>query len=48
MTFTQIILVRHGRLAANDDSAVYSRVPDYKIELVDAGREQAQQTGGDR
>lgn len=43
----RIILVRHGRSAANDDPTVYSRVPDYKIELVEEGREQAR-TAGDR
>ncbi len=45
MTSKRIILVRHGRSAANDDPVVYSRVPDYKIKLVDEGREQAQQKG---
>ena len=39
----RIILVRHGRSEANDGPTVYSRVPDYKIEPVDVGREQ---TGG--
>ena len=39
MTPKRIILVRHGRSAANDDPAVYSRVYDYKIELVNEGRE---------
>ena len=47
MTPKRIILVRHGRSAANDDSTVYSRVPDYKIELVEEGREQSR-TAGDR
>ena len=41
MTPKRIILVRHGRSEANDDPTVYSRVPDYKIELVDEGCEQA-------
>ena len=41
MTPMRIILVRHGRSVANDDQTVYSRVPDYKIELVDEGREQS-------
>ena len=45
MTPKRIILVRHGRSAANDDPTVYSRVPDYKIELVDQGREQARAAG---
>lgn len=47
MTPKRIILVRHGRSAANDDPTLYSRVPDYKIELVALGREQAR-TAGDR
>ena len=46
MTPKRIILVRHGRSASNDDPAGYRRVPDYKIELVDEGCEQAPQTGG--
>ena len=41
MTPKRIILVRHGRSAANDDPTLYSRVPDYKIELVEQGREQS-------
>lgn len=45
MTPKRIILVRHGRSEANDDPTVYSRVPDYKIELVDDGREQARIAG---
>ena len=35
MTPKRIILVRHGRSAANDNPTVYSRVPDHKSELVD-------------
>ena len=41
MTSNRIIFVRHVRSAANDDPTVYSRVPDYKIESVDEGREQS-------
>lgn len=41
MTLKRTILVRYGRLVANDDPAMYSPLPDYKIELVDHGREQA-------
>ena len=37
----RIILVRHGRSEANEDATVYSRVPDYKISLVEQGREDA-------
>ena len=46
MTPKRIILVRYGRSAANDDPTVYSRVPDYKIELVEQGREQARVADG--
>ena len=35
-----------GRSAANDDPTLYSRVPDYKIELVEQGREEARAAGG--
>lgn len=45
MTPKRIILVRHGRSAANDDPALYSRVPDYRIELTGAGKEQAREAG---
>ena len=45
MTPMRIILVRHGRSEANDDSTLYSRVPDYKIELVEQGCEQARAAG---
>ena len=45
MTPKRIILVRHGRSAANDDPTVYSRMPDYKIELVEQGCEEARQAG---
>lgn len=45
MTPERIILVRHGRSAANDDPTLYSRVPDYRIELTDAGKEQAREAG---
>lgn len=38
MTPKRIILVRHGRSAANDDTTLYSRVPDHKRELVEQGR----------
>ena len=41
MTPKRIILVRHGRSAANDDPTVYSRIPDYNFELVDEGCELA-------
>lgn len=41
MAPNRIILARHGRSAVNDDPTVYSRVPYYKIESVDEGREQS-------
>ena len=34
MSPKRIILVRHGRSAANDDPAMYSCVRDYKLVLV--------------
>lgn len=46
MTPKRIIRVWHGRSAANENLIVYRRVPDYKIELVDEGRDQARQEGG--
>ena len=33
----RIILGWHGRSAANDDPTLYSRMSDYKTELVDEG-----------
>ena len=38
MTPKRIILVRHGRSEANEDATMYSRVPDYRISLVEQGR----------
>lgn len=43
MTPKRIILVRHGRSAANDDPTLYSRVPDYRIELTETGKSQARE-----
>lgn len=37
MTLKRTILVRYVRSAANDDPAMYSRVPDDKIEIVEQG-----------
>ena len=45
MTPKRIILVRHGRSEANEDATVYSCVPDYKIALVEQGREEARRAG---
>lgn len=41
----RIILVRHGRSEANEDATMYSRVPDYKIALVEKGCGEAQTAG---
>lgn len=41
----RIILARHGRSEANEDTSLYSRVPDYKIALVEQGREEARTAG---
>ena len=45
MTPKRRILVWRGRSAANDDQTMYCRVPDYRIELVGQGREQAREAG---
>ncbi|MDQ4490412.1 histidine phosphatase family protein [Sinomonas sp. ASV486] len=41
----QIILVRHGQSAANLDTSIYDRVPDYRIPLTDLGIAQARESG---
>lgn len=41
----RIILVRHGRSKANDDPSLYSRVPDYRIELTEEGKTQSRAVG---
>jgi broad specificity phosphatase PhoE len=41
----QIIMVRHGQSAANLDTSIYDRVPDYRIPLTDLGLEQARAAG---
>lgn len=41
----RIILVRHGRSMANDDPSLYSRIPDYRIELTEEGKNQACKVG---
>jgi len=41
----RIILVRHGRSEGNEDETTYSRVPDYKIALVEQGLEEARTAG---
>lgn len=37
-----IFLVRHGQSVGNVDKNVYLTVPDYKVELTDKGKEQAE------
>ena len=45
MTPKRIILLRHGESEANVDPTVYSRVPDWRIALTEAGVAQAQEAG---
>ncbi|XTR51916.1 phosphoglycerate mutase family protein [Pseudarthrobacter sp. So.54] len=37
----KIIMIRHGQSAANADTSIYNRVPDYRIPLTELGIEQA-------
>ncbi|MEA5454665.1 histidine phosphatase family protein [Sinomonas sp. JGH33] len=41
----QIIMVRHGQSAANMDTSIYERVPDYRIPLTELGLQQAREAG---
>jgi broad specificity phosphatase PhoE len=41
----KIIMIRHGQSAANADTSIYNRVPDYRIPLTLAGLEQARKAG---
>ena len=41
----QIIMVRHGQSAANQDQSIYNRIPDYRIPLTDLGVAQAREAG---
>lgn len=41
----KIIMIRHGQSAANFDTSIYNRVPDYRIPLTDLGLEQARAAG---
>ena len=38
-------MIRHGQSAANADTSIYNRVPDYRIPLTDLGVEQARIAG---
>lgn len=40
-----ILLLRHGESLGNQDEAMFSTTPDWKIPLSDKGREQAQRAG---
>ena len=41
----QIIMVRHGQSAANQDQTLYNRIPDYRIPLTPQGRAEARAAG---
>jgi broad specificity phosphatase PhoE len=41
----KIIMIRHGQSAANADTSIYNRVPDYRIPLTELGLEQAKAAG---
>lgn len=41
----RIILIRHGESQGNQDSTIYSTVPDHAIGLTEHGREQARTCG---
>ena len=41
----RIILIRHGQSQGNQDSKIYSTVPDHAIGLTETGREEALQCG---
>jgi broad specificity phosphatase PhoE len=41
----RLFLIRHGESQANQDSKIYSSVPDHAIGLTDKGREQAHHCG---
>ena len=41
----KIIMIRHGQSAANADTSIYNRVPDYRIPLTPLGIEQARAAG---
>ncbi|MGF6835477.1 broad specificity phosphatase PhoE [Paenarthrobacter sp. TE4293] len=43
----RIFMIRHGQSAANADTSIYNRVPDYRIPLTEAGIEQARVAGED-
>ena len=40
----KIVVVRHGQSRGNVDQSEYSRIPDWKVELTEKGKEQARST----
>lgn len=42
---SKIILIRHGESTGNIDRQVYAEIPDYKLPLTEAGKEQALDCG---
>ncbi len=43
----RIFMIRHGQSAANADTSIYNRVPDYRIPLTERGVEEARIAGED-
>lgn len=41
----RIIIIRHGQSQGNVDETIYTRTPDWKVPLTEAGRDQARQAG---
>ncbi|ETO07620.1 glycerolphosphate mutase, partial [Reticulomyxa filosa] len=41
----RIILIRHGESEGNQNAALYSQVPDHKIQLTEKGKKQAKELG---
>src|SRR5690242_17909685 len=41
----RLILIRHGESQGNQDSTIYSSIPDHAIDLSEKGREQAHHCG---
>ena len=44
----RIFMIRHGQSAANADTSIYNRVPDYRIPLTELGVEQARAAAGEK
>lgn len=43
----RIFMIRHGQSAANADTSIYNRVPDYRIPLTERGIEEARVAGAE-